>query len=135
MHEEIVQQLFPQSHEYKIMSDIPNSNLCRCGGHTGPKSILVFLVLFCFLTVIHCLVMKTPEHIIDAEVRYTWKVIFRWEPPLYEILCLHDVIYITTFSSLYCLCVYVFPPLFVCFVFKIGLAKIIWLQSTQKEAE
>ena len=27
MHEEIVQQLFPQSYEYKIMSDIPNSNL------------------------------------------------------------------------------------------------------------
>ena len=27
MHEEIVQQLYPQSYEYKIMSDIPNSNL------------------------------------------------------------------------------------------------------------
>ena len=27
MHEEIVQQLFPQSYEYKIMSDMSNSNL------------------------------------------------------------------------------------------------------------
>ena len=28
-----------------------------------------------------------------------------------------------------------FSPLFVCFVFEIGLAKIIWLQNRQKEAE